>query len=67
MGVAGGRWFGVPYTMTGDVNGDVALSLTFAGTLMAGPNNTVVRAPGTTTVTGTATSGSGVYHVNLSI
>ena len=37
------------------------------GTLMAGPSNTVVRVPGSTHVTGTATSGNGMYMVDVTI
>jgi len=62
----GGTMTGV-YHLTGDIKGDVSLDLTFTGTLMAGPNNTVVRVPGTTHVTGTATSGDGVYMVDVTI
>ena len=51
------------YHMTGDLTGDVMLDLTFNGTLMAGPAGAVVRVPGSTSVTGTATSGSGTYDV----
>jgi hypothetical protein len=51
------------YQMSGDLDGEVELNLTFDGALMAGPNNTVMRAPGTTTVTGTATQGAGSYAV----
>lgn len=51
------------YEMSGDLDGEVELNLTFDGALMAGPSNTVVCAPGTTTVTGTATQGSGSYAV----
>jgi hypothetical protein len=63
---SGGTMTGV-YTLTGDIKGEMTLDLTFSGTLMSGPNNTVVRAPGTTHVTGTATSGNGVYMVDLTI
>ena len=55
------------YHLTGDIKGDVTLDLTFAGTLMSGSNMTVVRVPGTTHVTGTATSGDGVYMVDVTI
>jgi hypothetical protein len=62
----GGTMTGV-YHLTGDIKGDVSLDLTFTGTLMAGPNNTVVRVPNTTHVTGTATSGDGMYMVDVTI
>ena len=55
------------YHLTGDIQGDVTLDLQFTGNLMAGPNNTVVRVPGSTHVTGTATSGDGMYTVDLTI
>jgi hypothetical protein len=55
------------YHLSGDLDADVTLDLTFTGTLMSGSNNTVVRVPGSTHVTGTATSGDGVYMVDLTI
>lgn len=56
------------YQLTGDIEGTLTLNLTIAGTTMAGPNNTVVRVPGATTVTGTATnSDGGVYDINLTL
>jgi hypothetical protein len=51
--------------MSGDETGAVALNLSFAGNLMAGPNNTVERATGTTHITGTATSAAGTYTVDV--
>jgi len=51
--------------MTGDLKNSVTLALTFTGTLQAGANNTVVRAPGTTHITGTATSDYGTYAVDV--
>jgi hypothetical protein len=63
---SGGTMTGV-YHLSGDIKGDVSLDLTFTGTLMAGPNNTVVRVPGSTHVTGAATSGDGMYTVDLTI
>jgi hypothetical protein len=62
----GGTMTGV-YHLTGDIKGDVSLDLTFTGMLMSGGNNTVVRVPGSTHVTGTATSGDGVYMVDVTI
>ncbi|MCE9575161.1 MAG: hypothetical protein K8W52_18560 [Deltaproteobacteria bacterium] len=53
------------YHVSGDLAGDVTLNLTMAGTLADGGNGTVIRAVGSTTITGTATSGDGVYTVNL--
>ncbi len=56
------------YHLTGDLTGDVLLSLTFAGSLMAGTGSSAVeRVPGTTAVSGTAVSGGGTYNVMLSI
>ena len=55
------------YHLSGDLDADVTLDLTFTGTLMSGSNNTVVRVPGSTHVTGTATSGDGMYAVDLTI
>jgi hypothetical protein len=51
--------------MSGGESGTLALSLTFRGTLQAGPGSTVQRAPGSTHVTGTATSAYGTYAVDL--
>ena len=56
------------YNLSGDMDGTLTLAVTINGTLMAGPNNTVVRVPGTTTVVGTATnSDGGVYAINLTV
>ena len=55
------------YHLSGDIKGDVELDLMFTGSLMSGPNNTVVRVPGTTHVTGTAVSGDGMYTVDVTI
>lgn len=54
-------------TMTGELHNSVTLALTFTANLMSGSGSgtTVVRAPGTTHVTGTATSDYGVYTVDL--
>ncbi len=55
------------YHLLGDIEGDIVLNLTFAGTLQA-QGAGVIRAPGTTTVTGTATNGDGgVYDVQLTL
>lgn len=54
------------YILSGDIAGELTLNLTIAGTLMAGTGTTVLRVPGTTTVTGTATnSDGGVYDIDL--
>lgn len=54
------------FQMDGDVDGTATLNLTFAGMLMADGNKTV-RMPGTTHVTGTATSGDGSYTVDITL
>ncbi|MEO6950438.1 MAG: hypothetical protein ABI321_01390 [Polyangia bacterium] len=53
------------YKMTGNLEGTVTLALTFAGALQAGAGSTVERKPGTTNITGTATSKYGTYAVSL--
>jgi hypothetical protein len=55
------------YHLTGDIIGDVVLNLAITGTMADGGSGTVIRAPGTTTITGTATQGDGVYNVNVTI
>ena len=46
--------------------GDLALNLTFTGMLQAGSGGAIVtRQPGTTHITGTATSAAGTYNVNV--
>ena len=65
-GTVDGTLMGI-YHLTGDIKGDVTLDLTFSGTLMSGQNNTVVRVPGSTHVTGTAVSGDGMYAVDVTI
>ena len=53
------------FTMTGDLKTTVTLTLAFSGTLQAGANNTVIRAPGSTHITGTAVSDYGTYNVDV--
>ena len=53
------------YTMTGELKGSVTLTLTFTGQLQAGTGTQVLRKPGTTHITGTATSGDGTYNVDV--
>jgi phage baseplate assembly protein gpV len=54
------------FTMTGDLKNTVTLTLSFTGTLMAGTTaGTVVRAPGTTHITGTAVSDYGTFNVDV--
>ena len=55
------------YHLSGDLAGDVTLNLTFAGMLQDAGGGDVTRAPGTTTITGTATQGDGVYDVMLTL
>ena len=57
--------FAGAFTMTGDLHNTVTLSLTFTGNLMSGSNNTVVRVPGSTHITGTAVSDYGTYNVDV--
>ena len=52
------------FLMTGDLKGKVTLNLTMNGQLQ-GDKTKVERKPGTTTVTGTATSDYGTYAVNI--
>lgn len=66
-GTLDGTLMGI-YHLTGDLAGDLTLNIAFAGALMAGAGNEVLRVPGTTMVTGTATnSDGGVYNISLSI
>ena len=55
------------YTMTGALSGSVTLNVGFTASLMAGDggNTSVTRKPGTTHVTGTATSGNGTYAIDI--
>ncbi len=55
------------YHLSDAIMGDVMLDLAIAGTLADGGNGTVIRAPGTTTITGTAKQGDGSYAVNLTL
>jgi hypothetical protein len=54
------------FLMSGGLSGQVSLTLTFAGQIEAGADGgTVVRKPGTTHITGTATSPAGTYNVDV--
>lgn len=54
------------FLMSGGLSGQVSLALTFTGQTEAGSTaGTVLRKPGTTHITGTATSPAGVYNVNV--
>lgn len=57
------------YILSGDLQGELTLNLMIMGTTMAGATaGDVVRVPGATTVTGTATnSDGGVYDINITI
>ena len=56
------------YVMTGDIEGEATLNLTFAGTIMDGGNNTVLRVPGTTQITGTVvTPDEGTFTVDVTL
>jgi hypothetical protein len=55
------------YFLFGDIEGTVTLNLTMAGQIMDGGNGLVLRVPGSTTITGTATSGDGLYAVNITL
>lgn len=53
------------FAVAGELSGSVQLNLTFTGMLQAGTGTKVERKPGTTRITGTATSGTGVYKVDV--
>ena len=54
------------YGMTGALKGLVTLQVTFTSDLQPGAGDAgVERKPGTTHITGTATSGSGVYQIDI--
>jgi hypothetical protein len=57
------------YLLEGDIEGELTLNLTISGTTMAGATaGDVVRVPGATTITGTATNNDGgSYAINLTI
>lgn len=55
------------YHMSGDLVGTAALNLTMSGQLEGTSATDVHRVPGSTTITGTATSGDGLYEINLTI
>jgi hypothetical protein len=54
------------YRLRGDLDAEVELSLSMSGGI-ANVDGVIVRTPGTTTVTGTATSGDGHYEVSLTL
>jgi hypothetical protein len=53
------------YQMTGDLKGTVSLNLAFTGMLQMAAGGGVERKPGTTHITGTATSPAGTYNVDV--
>lgn len=55
------------YHLAGAIEGDASLNLTMTGALMDDGSGGTLRMPGATTVTGTATSGDGVYQVSLTL
>jgi hypothetical protein len=55
------------YLLDGDIEGEVELDLAMTGEIEDGGGGLVVRVPGTTTVTGTATSGDGLYAVDVTL
>jgi hypothetical protein len=55
------------YHLEGDIDADVTLNLMMSGTLQDVGGGATGRAPGTTTITGTATSGDGLYEVNVTL
>jgi hypothetical protein len=57
--------FAGTFTMSGDLHNSVTLNLSFSGNLQSGGNNTVVRVPGSTHITGTAVSDYGTYNVDV--
>ena len=50
--------------MTGELSGLVTLSIVFSGSI-TGAQPQVIRQPGTTHITGTATSGGGTYKIDV--
>jgi hypothetical protein len=63
-----GTWSGTlagTYQMDGDLQGSVTLNLSLSGQLENDGTGKPRRKPGVTSVTGTATSSSGVYQVNV--
>ncbi len=55
------------YHLTGALSGDVVLNLAITGTMADGGNGAVLRAAGSTTITGTATQGNGSYDVDVTL
>ncbi len=55
------------YAMSGSVEGTATLNLSITGMIVDDGTGKVIRAPGTTRVTGTATSGDGVFDVDITL
>jgi hypothetical protein len=55
------------YQLSGDLKGEVELDLTMSGAIQDSGGGLVGRVPGSTTISGTAISGDGLYDVELSI
>jgi hypothetical protein len=55
------------YLMSGAIEGDAVLNLTFSGPLRSNGSGGTERVPGSTTVTGKASTGDGEYTVSLTI
>ncbi len=53
------------YQISGDISGDVTLALTMSGAIQDDGAGDVIRVPGSTTISGTATSGDGLYTVAI--
>lgn len=65
-----GTWTGTlvgTYSMSGDIEGDAELNLSFTGKLMSNGAGGTARVPLMTHVTGTAKSGDGVYDVDVTL
>lgn len=65
-GTYAGTLVGV-YHLSGAISGDVSLNLSFMGNLQPSGATGTERMPGSTQVTGTATSGDGIYNVSLTL
>ena len=52
-------------TMTGEEEGNLMLNLSFVGEIQSGVGGIVERKPGTTRITGTATSAAGTFNVDV--
>jgi hypothetical protein len=55
------------YNLAGDIEGDVTLDLSMSGQTQDGGGGLVERVVGSTTITGTATSGDGLYEVDVTL